>query len=342
MTQRSGLGGVLPEGVTDARVQRAADGTLHAVVSLAGEARPSARTDIVFVLDVSATNRAALESGRMAETVWRVLEYVHQFDDDGVDFFLASTLLPSGDAVDAVVDALGEGRAPTEAELAAAHGFLSAGQASTRAQVEAMLDLDGGTIGLAGVLAPALRAARSKLKPGGRLFVQVVTDGQIVDREAVVAEIADMSRQCGQSENKAMYRLHLLGLGDVNQELFEHLDSGLDAVAPIDIVASDDASAMADGAACVFKEMRRSYLSVADNAIVTVRGVGLTSVTARGEHGTPDDYESGEFMLSLEQVPPELAFEFGFENTPSPVTVSLQLFTEEGERSCSLVLPLPD
>ncbi len=331
----------LPAGIRAIRCERTGPSSVRAVVSIEGDVRPSARTDIVFILDVSATTRELVESGQMGSLAWKVLEYVNQFDDDGVDFFLASTVDGASAGAQAALAALAAGRAPTDPELAAAGGVVDAGQAATSDQIAAMLAVPSAQTGIAGVLAPAIRAARSKLKPKGRLFIQVITDANIVDVDAVIAEIADMSRLCEQSGNRAMYRMHILGIGDVNTDLLARLDEGLEEIAPVDIVASDVASALEDGVQRVFKEMRRSYLAVGDLGIVSVNNPALDVVGVGAARAEADDYEPGAFMLSPEQPAPDLEFDLEFKGEPVPVDVSLQIFAGQDERVFSFTIPVP-
>lgn len=332
----------LPPSLNSVVMERTGASSTRTTVSLSGTARPSARTDIVFVLDVSATNREAIESGRMADTVWKVLEFVNEFDDDGVDFFLASTLQPGSDGASRVAAALQEGRAPTDSELAASHGATFAGQAASRADLDRILSIDTGSMGLAGVLAPALRAARGQRKPAGRLFIEVVTDGQVVDGDAVIREIVEMSNDCAAAADKARYRLHILGIGDIARETLSHWDSGLDDVAPVDIVASDAADSMQDGAQQVFREMRRSFMSVCDTALLEVHAANLTGARAMGAELGPDESERGRFVESREQLPPDVVFDLSYAGAPTPTSLSLTIIRADGEpESISITLPVP-
>ena len=312
----------LPKGVQAGSVERLGDTQLRVSLKLAGDARPSERTDFVFVVDVSCTMQEMIDNGELAEYVWGLLQHVSQFDDDGIDFYLASTISLTGSGAAQVLDALQSGRAPTDAETAAAHGCTSVGQCTTLEDVKRVLIVDGAASGLAGVLAPALQAARAKRKPDGRLFIEVVTDARIVDDDAFINQIASMSQECRDGRDEARFRLHVLGVGDVDTDRLKHWDSGLGDIAPIDIVATSLALKNKDIGAEIFKEMK-SFLSSGEAGLIEVKGTGVAQVTVGNT--AADDGGDGSFLASLEQVPLELVIDVTFKGRPSSFLIDLSL-----------------
>ncbi len=312
----------LPAGVVKADVTRTGATTTRVAIRLDGSVRPSERTDFVFVVDVSATMQAVIEDGSLASTMWSLLQYVSQFDDDGIDFFLASTLSADSAGAAVVLAALAAGRSPTDSELANAHGVVSVGQCATLTDIQGILASEAANGGLAGVLTPALRAARGKRKPDGRLFVQLITDARLVDDDAFVREIAAMSTDCRVSRDEARYRIHVLGLGDVDRDRVARWDDGIGDVAPVDIVASSIAADVTDIAAEIFKEMQ-AYMTGGEVGLLDVRGDRIKSVAVLGQQ--MEDDGSGAFASAFEQLPLDFFLDFEFEGEPGAVEIDISV-----------------
>ena len=84
----------LPEGVVQLTSSIRSETATEVQLLLAGEVRPSERTDFVFILDVSPTLQETIRSGEYARETFGILQRVLQYDDDGIDFILGSTLIP--------------------------------------------------------------------------------------------------------------------------------------------------------------------------------------------------------------------------------------------------------
>jgi hypothetical protein len=311
----------LPEGVLSLSSTAAGEHGSAVLITLAGDIRPSERTDFVFVLDASPTVQESIRTGEYGRQASAVLQHVLEFDDDGIDFILGSVLSSEPTTQAEVWKAMAAGGAPSAALLSGAHGAADAGQCITADDIQAVLDRPEASSGLASILAPAIRQAREIRKPRGRLFIEIVTDGRVDDLQAVVDEIAAMSQECGtEGEDEARYRIHLLGIGDVDREKLDYLDDGIEDVAPVDIVASTVAADHPKPADTIFKEMK-AYMTGGDLGFLSLSASGLVAASLNGK--PMEDNGGGEFADSIEEIAVELNLTLTFKETPVPVDLEL-------------------
>ncbi len=311
----------LPEGVLSLSSQAAGENSTAVLMTLAGDVRPSERTDFVFILDASPTVQESMRTGEFGREASAVLQHVLEFDNDGIDFILGSVLSSDPDTQAQVWKAMSAGGPPSAALLAGAHGAADVGQCITADDLQSVLDRPEASSGLASVLAPAIRQAREIRKPRGRLFIEIVTDGRVDDLQAVVNEIASMSKECGtEGEDEARYRIHMLGIGDVDREKLDYLDDGIDDVAPVDIVASTVAADHPNPAETIFKEMK-AYMTGGDLGFLSLSASGLTGASLNGK--PMEDNGGGEFSESIESLSVELNLALTFKEAPVPVNLEL-------------------
>ena len=311
----------LPDGVLSLSSQAAGENSTAVLMTLAGDIRPSERTDFVFILDASPTVQESMRTGEFGRETSAVLQHVLEFDDDGIDFILGSVLSSDPETQAQVWNAMAAGAPPSTALLTGAHGAADVGQCITADDIEEVLGRVEASSGLASVLAPAIRKAREIRKPRGRLFIEIVTDGRVDDLQSVVDEIASMSRECAQEgEDRARYRLHILGIGDVDRKKIDYLDDGIEDVAPIDIVASTVASDHPNPAETIFKEMK-AYMTAGDLGLLSLSAKGLVGASL---NGVPmEDNGGGEFSESIEELSVELNLALTFKEAPEPVDLEL-------------------
>lgn len=290
------------------------------VVRVDGSLTPAERTDFVFILDASPTMQASIASGQLASAAADVLEYVSRFDDDGIDFFLASAVQPDSRGFAELKEHLARGAAPPADVVVAAHGATSVGQCVDRDDIDRVLGSPDLMYSVGSVLAPALRAAREIRKPRGRLFIEILTDCRPDDLDALVTAIAEMSQDCKDGGDEGRYRLHILAVGDVDKKTMDYLDDGLGDVAPIDIVASTVAAETDAPAKTIFKEMQ-AYMTNGDLGFIEARAPGLKSMTLNGE---PMEDQGGNcFSSAFERLPLEMNLDASFDRRPSALSLEL-------------------
>jgi hypothetical protein len=323
MTHDSHSAAELPEGISALRVSATSPTSLSAVVQLKGDVRPSERTDFVFVLDASPTMQESIRNGEFRRHTFALLREVLAFDDDGVDFIVGSALTDDAQAKAAVWRALASGSPPDHALLQRAHIARLAGQCASDADVDAILEQPDASSGLGSFVAPALRLARQQRKPRGRLFIELITDGRIDDMDEAIQEIASMSKECGEpGSDRARYRLHILGVGDVDRDALRKLDEGLGTVAPVDIVASTLAAEHPQPAQTIFKEMQ-AYLTSGDAGLLEISAPALVSARINGEEMVEDG--GGSFSISFERLALEFNLELEFSGPPTPTKLELMV-----------------
>lgn len=321
MTTETGAGAALPEGILELHSKVDSATSTAVQLRLAGDIRPSERTDFVFILDVSPTLQESIRTGEFASQTYGILENVLEYDDDGIDFILASTLSDDSSHKTAIWNLLASGATPAVDILTAAHTAFDAGQCVSAADIAAALARPEASSSLASVLAPAIRHAKGIRKPRGRLFIEIITDGRIDDLDAVVAEISSMSNECDQKgEDSARYRIHMLGIGDADRKTIDYLDDGIEDVAPVDIVASTIATDHQNPAESIFKEMQ-AYMTGGDAGFLELSAPGLTGANLNGE--PMESMGGGTFSAAFERVALEVNLALTFKADPTPVNLEL-------------------
>lgn len=288
--------------------------------------RPAPNTDIVFVLDASGSMHELYKSGQVQNAVWSVLNHTLQYDEDGIDFFLHSSLSSDRARVMQVVQKAQNKQPITLDELAAITVVKSIGQIADRAQLNAALSLADTDFGFATIVAPALEAAMSKKKPNGNIFIELVTDGAFNDKDEVKRVISKLSHACKNEKRPNMVRIHITGVGsELDVKFLEELDEGLSAIAPIDIVAFDKADKINEAPQMVFKELEKSFITVGSAGAVQIKGTDIKMV-ADGNTGVGDPE-----MLSLERVPQLLTLDVTFSGKPSSFEVDVMFTDNDGD-----------
>jgi hypothetical protein len=287
--------------------------------------QPAPNTDIVFLIDASASMGELYASGAIQGAVWNILEHVLEYDDDGIDFFLHSASTRDMNRMRQVIEKI-QSQTATLEDVKAVVAPRDLGQIADRAQLDKALGLDQYDFGFATLCAPALDAVMKKRKPNGNLFIELVTDGTFNDDDDVKRKIIEMSKMCAQAKNPNMFRIHILGIGDgVNEEYLNELDEGLSGVAPIDIVAFDKADRVQQSPQLIFKELEKGFMTVGNNGTVEVKGAKAKKITnAYNGVGEPE-------MLVLERVPQALLIDIDFESKPTAFGLDISFTDTEGD-----------
>ncbi len=287
--------------------------------------QPAPNTDIVFVIDASGSMHEMYATNKIQDAVWSILEYVLEYDDDGIDFLLHSASNGDQDAVQRLIPRLQNRTAGIE-DVLKLLTVKDIGQVADRKQLDRALALRDTDYGMGTACAPALKAAMEKRKPNGNLFIELVTDGTFMDNDEVIKQIVSMSKAAHAAKNPNMYRIHILGIGDqVDEKFLKTLDEGLSGLAPIDIVAFDLAKNVKDSPGVVFKELERGFMTVGNNGTVEVKGAKIKKIT-NSYNGVGDPE-----LLVLERMPQTLELNIEFETLPTTFDLEISFSDTEGD-----------
>jgi len=288
--------------------------------------QPAPKTDIVFLVDASGSMHDMYASGKIQDAIWQVLEYVLEYDDDGIDFLLHSASNGDMDAVQRLIPRLQNRTAGIE-DVIRLLEVKDIGQIADRKQLDRALNLRDQDYGMGTACAPALRAAQKKRKPDGNLFIELVTDGAFMDNDEVIKEIVSMSKAAHAAKNPNMYRIHILGIGDqVDEKFLKTLDEGLSGLAPIDIVAFDLAKNVKDSPGVVFKELEKGFMTVGNNGTVEAKGSAKVKKITNSYNGISDPE-----LLVLERMPQTLELKIDFETLPTTFDLEISFTDTEGD-----------
>lgn len=283
----------------------------------------SSGTDVVVVLDASFSMWAPFyrRPEKVVGLVEPVIDFMSPYDDDGIDVYLHSLK-------NAPFTHLG---AFTSGEEVTGH-IAEYAEALTAQR----------TMGQRTVCAPVIHDIVARLKQqkdSDRVFVEIITDGEFDDKEAVREAILTYGMTYNSDDNPFGLRFHFTGIGangSKGVQFLEALDTQLGEDHPgyMDCVQTDHSSNVMENVRAMLRELQSAVKLDAENILVQVSGDdGSDPGYVSHAEG---DWEEGP-VLSLEALPVTLTVRALFPTLPREVRFSLS-FTDGDDNTHELLI----
>jgi hypothetical protein len=291
-----------------------------------GGAQMAEGTDSFIVLDFSGSMRGLYYKKRVHELATHLLNFLSQYDDDGVEVLLHSIQHNPGQ--DSFVNL---GVIATEEDLYnAIEEWVASGK------------FGGGTWG-----APAIRhivdvrkKEQSEYRGENRkVFIEMVTDGEFHDEREIMETVKYITRKFDFKSSPNEVKIHFTGIGsDTSFAFLKELDDwGAKAGIP-DIVDFDEAKDIAEAPAKILKEMRSGLIVVGRNATISAIS-DSGSVLALGDAKT-NRYEQDNTFYGYEELPEIAHIGFRISGDASTLTLPISFDTDSGKKEIELTVKL--
>lgn len=284
-------------------------------------------TDSFIVLDFSGSMRGLYYKKRVHELATHLLNFLSQYDDDGVEVLLHS-IRPDHLGGETFVNL---GVIATEEDLyEAIESYVQKG------------NFGGGTWG-----APVLRhivgvRKREQTEYRGenrKVFIEMVTDGEFHDEHEIKETIKSITQSFDFNKSPNEVKIHFTGIGsDTNFAFIKELDDWGGKAGIPDIVDFDEASDIAEAPAKILKEMRSGLIVVGRNATVSaISDAG--SVISLGDAKT-NRYEKDNTFYGYEELPEISHIGFRISGDAHQLILPISFETDNGKKEIEVTIKL--
>lgn len=280
----------------------------------------SSGTDVVVVLDASFSMYAgAYRNAKIIDLVDKMITFMSPYDDDGIDVYTHSLRTKKFEQVG------GEAHASADTVIPLLGDFMEARTA---------LRLMGQSTYGAPVLDHLIQEFKEE-KGSDRLFIEMITDGEFDDWEAVEEAILKYGKKYNiPGENEYAVRFHFTGVGAKGAkglEFLSKLDHNLEGSNEgfIDCVQHDNAATVEAGVESILRELQKTVKLDADNAYLSISGAEEPSHISDCYAG---DWKAATGISFEGGIPIRISVALLFESMPKEFAIELQYVNGETDQ----------